>query len=159
MKPEVNLLIAPPNVGKTRYLLKKLREEPTHVVLPNEEHEEFKTEFRTLLHPTTTTYVSSESDIDADLKNVSTQNVIFLYVTTWDDNQANHMNAFISLARFAISKKQNVWAAIDAGSAEELALLQAAVLKIAERCPSAIFEEVELEMGLGLLFRFNAAKV
>lgn len=159
MKPEVNLLIAAPNTGKTRFLLEKVREQPSFIILPNEEHDNFKSEFSALLHPATSTYLSSEKDIDADLKNAVTQNVVFLSLTTWDDNEPSHLNAFAGMARFAKSKKQNTWAAIDAGSTEELGLIQAAVLNIAGRCPSAVFEEVELEFGLGLLFRFQASKL
>lgn len=158
ISPTVSLIIAQTNLGKTSFILEKLGASATCIILPKEEHQGFKSEFKTNLDKNPALTLTDESDLDLTLKEKPFESVVFLSFAVWDDNAPAHLDSILALARFAVKNKLNVWAALEATSLEELTLLQNAVLEIADECSSAIFEEVKLTLGAGLLFTFSASQ-
>ncbi len=154
--PVVSLVIAQPNLGKTTFILERLSGTPTCLILAKEEHDTFQAEFSEFFGNTTGFTLVDEAEFPVVSKQTIFQNVVFFSFAVWDDNEPAHLDAILALARLAVQKKINVWAALEATSAKELTFLQEAVLKVSAECSSAIFEEVTLSEGKGLLFCFFA---
>ncbi len=153
-KLTVNIFFAPPNSGKTTWILNQIINTHAVIISQHENPETFLDQFSNFLNPMAfknfAPSITSEEKLLSVIGEQKTNTVFFSKLSEWDENQIRYLDLFYSLCELSQSKNISIWGELAISHSQNLADIQQAAQKVMEMCPNATISVIDLHNGSGI---------